>query len=433
MLRIPSLQSCVTFAAVVMLLAGTAQATPTAMNFSGHLSDGAGGVSGPVEVTFTLYDNADTADGVQWSETLEIIVDGGSFNVLLGGDPGNLIPASAYGLAELFVAIQVENEAEMSPRIRMASVPYAIRAAEAETLSGTAAAGFAKSDQSCSPGDKVTGIGSNGEILCAADVDTNTDTNTTYSGANFATSSQTCTGTQKVTGINGSGGVTCGNDIDTNTDTNTTYSGANFATSSQACGGTQKVTGINGSGGVTCGNDIDTNTDSNTNASTQCNGQYTFLNGDGACVGQQALSTGSNPTFAGVNAGGSKVTNVGAPTGNSDAATKSYVDAAAGGGTSNITHEDCHVYGPNEHTATCTATCPPGMKIVHSSISCSFANMAGLYVGEGASHPGGWACAKLAGAAGGASANKQMFRAASKTTVQAGADVFGDIWCMTAN
>jgi len=390
MLRIPSLQSCVTFAAVVMLLAGTAQATPTAMNFSGHLSDGAGGVSGPVEVTFTLYDNADTADGVQWSETLEIIVDGGSFNVFLGGDPGNLIPASAYGLAELFVAIQVENEAEMSPRIRMASVPYAIRAAEAETLSGTAAAGFAKSDQSCSPGDKVTGIGSNGEILCAADVDTNTDTNTTYSGANFATSSQTCTGTQK-------------------------------------------VTGINGSGGVTCGNDIDTNTDSNTNASTQCNGQYTFLNGDGACVGQQALSTGSNPTFAGVNAGGSKVTNVGAPTGNSDAATKSYVDAAAGGGTSNITHEDCHVYGPNEHTATCTATCPPGMKIVHSSISCSFANMAGLYVGEGASHPGGWACAKLAGAAGGASANKQMFRAASKTTVQAGADVFGDIWCMTAN
>jgi len=182
MLRIPSLQSCVTFAAVVMLLAGTAQATPTAMNFSGHLSDGAGGVSGPVEVTFTLYDNADTADGVQWSETLEIIVDGGSFNVFLGGDPGNLIPASAYGLAELFVAIQVENEAEMSPRIRMASVPYAIRAAEAETLSGTAAAGFAKSDQSCSPGDKVTGIGSNGEILHAPDVDINTDTIKVNSG-----------------------------------------------------------------------------------------------------------------------------------------------------------------------------------------------------------------------------------------------------------
>ena len=49
-------------------------------------------------------------------------------------------------------------------------------------LSATAAAGFAKSDQSCSPGDKVTGIGSNGEILHAPDVDINTDTIKVNSG-----------------------------------------------------------------------------------------------------------------------------------------------------------------------------------------------------------------------------------------------------------
>ncbi|HEX6920923.1 MAG TPA: hypothetical protein VF314_11880, partial [Actinomycetes bacterium] len=99
---------------------------------------------------------------------------------------------------------------------------------------------FATSNQACTTGQVVTGVGANGAVTCAPDKDT------TYDGSDFATSNQACTAGKVVTGVGANGAVTCAPDKDT------TYDGSDFATSNQACTTGQVVTGVSASGALTC-------------------------------------------------------------------------------------------------------------------------------------------------------------------------------------
>jgi hypothetical protein len=145
-------------AAWALFLPGAATAAvPWVMNFSGRLASGAGDFTGTAYVTITLYDDplASDAGHFLWSETQDTFVDAGRFHLLLGADPGNPLPARALLGPDLYAGIKVGQDVEMTPRIRVASVPFALRAEDAATLAGHGADAFAPATHT----HALTGLG----------------------------------------------------------------------------------------------------------------------------------------------------------------------------------------------------------------------------------------------------------------------------------
>lgn len=103
-------------------------ATPDVIKQSGRISFvGAGRLEGVHTLTFRLYaDINDDELSAVWEESLDVGFDRGFYSVLLGevSPLGPVLDAND----ELYFAIQVNDDDEMSPRVRLASVPFALRA-----------------------------------------------------------------------------------------------------------------------------------------------------------------------------------------------------------------------------------------------------------------------------------------------------------------
>jgi hypothetical protein len=129
------------------LAASAAPATdvPQVLNFSGRLATDAGDFTGSVYVTITLYDDATATEAghVLWVDTLDVFVDAGRFHVLLGADPSNPIATALLAATEVHVGVQMGDSPEMMPRLRVASVPFAIAAGDAMKLGGKGPADYA--------------------------------------------------------------------------------------------------------------------------------------------------------------------------------------------------------------------------------------------------------------------------------------------------
>ena len=124
-------------------------AVPGVMNFSGHLKAGSGAdVEGSAEVTITFWNHPTEANEANnlFSETQEILVQSGRFNMMFGANPENAIPPNVVEGNEVYIGVKVNADPEMTPRARVGSVPFALKAGEAETLSGHDAADFAAVD-----------------------------------------------------------------------------------------------------------------------------------------------------------------------------------------------------------------------------------------------------------------------------------------------
>lgn len=119
-----------TLAFACTLAAGTAAAQmPPSISFQGKLSDVDGVASAdPVDIVFSLYvlENAAVA---LWSETQSVEPsETGTFSVLLG----SVVPLdAAYFSQPLWLGVTVGLDEEMAPRLQLATVPYAFRAASA--------------------------------------------------------------------------------------------------------------------------------------------------------------------------------------------------------------------------------------------------------------------------------------------------------------
>lgn len=104
---------------------------PRLVNYQGTVSDAGGPLDGPYNISFTLYPDS-LSSTVLWTELhVAVPVDDGLFNVVLGRYTA--IPDSLFERDELWIGITIGNDPEIDPRMRLTSVPWAIRAAVADS------------------------------------------------------------------------------------------------------------------------------------------------------------------------------------------------------------------------------------------------------------------------------------------------------------
>jgi hypothetical protein len=152
--RMPAFLSLVVFMCIVASIAvaqqnagGTATApsstVPGLIAYSGILKDASGEQRNSVAgVTFLLY--RDEQGGAPlWMETQNVVPDkSGHYSVQLGAATANGLPANLFQTGEArWLAVQIAGEAEQA-RVMLVAVPYAMKAAEAETLGGLPASAF---------------------------------------------------------------------------------------------------------------------------------------------------------------------------------------------------------------------------------------------------------------------------------------------------
>jgi hypothetical protein len=123
--------------------AASAAEVPRLIKFSGTLLDAQDRpMAGPVGVTFALHAQQ-TGGAALWMETQNVTPDAhGNYTVLLGANSANGVPAELFASGEArWLEVQVERQAEQ-PRVLLVSVPYALKAKDAETLGGRPASAF---------------------------------------------------------------------------------------------------------------------------------------------------------------------------------------------------------------------------------------------------------------------------------------------------
>lgn len=118
-------------------LAATVATTPSTISYQGHLTDAQGQpINTTTPMTFRLY-TASTGGTAVWTEERTganaVPVTNGLFNVLLGSVTP--IPSNLFN-QPLWLGITVGNDAEMSPREQLGSVPYAVVASNTPQLLG---------------------------------------------------------------------------------------------------------------------------------------------------------------------------------------------------------------------------------------------------------------------------------------------------------
>jgi hypothetical protein len=159
-------------AGVLGLFGGPAHAAvPGTVVFSASLTDDRTGdaLEGEHSISFQLYP-AQRDGRMMWNETHDVVVDGGRVQLQLGAR--TTLDADMLGDAA-FLAIHVDG-VEMSPRLALASVPYAMKANmadEARTVGGLSSADLQQRVKgSCGNGEFMKEVRSDGTVVCEVEV-----------------------------------------------------------------------------------------------------------------------------------------------------------------------------------------------------------------------------------------------------------------------
>jgi hypothetical protein len=130
--------------AVPTTAATTAAQVPRLVRFSGTATEigGSNAASRVVGVTFSLYAEQ-TGGAPLWSEVQNVQVDkSGHYTVMLGSTQADGLPLNMFTAAQAqWLGVRVEAQAEQ-PRVMLLSVPYALKAADAETFGGKPPSAF---------------------------------------------------------------------------------------------------------------------------------------------------------------------------------------------------------------------------------------------------------------------------------------------------
>src|SRR5579872_6383034 len=141
----------------------TSGAVPTLVNFSGVLSDSNGKPLGGVQgVTFSLYKDQQGGSPL-WIETQTVQADrNGRYTVMLGSTTSEGLPANLFVSGEArWLGVQVQEQNEQ-PRVVLLSVPYALKAGDAQTVGGLPASAFMLAPASPDAGSDVNTGQANG-------------------------------------------------------------------------------------------------------------------------------------------------------------------------------------------------------------------------------------------------------------------------------
>ena len=120
---------------VLLLLPALTAAAPALINYQGRLVDANGNpLSGTYSLTFKIYSVA-SGGAADWTETQSLALDNGIFNANLGASTA--LAPSLFSSDTRYLGVTVGADAEMSPRVRLLSVPYAVYAASAAYAVGS--------------------------------------------------------------------------------------------------------------------------------------------------------------------------------------------------------------------------------------------------------------------------------------------------------
>ncbi len=129
------------FILCVFLIVALSAAVPRLINYQGRLSVEATGdpiPDGTYNITFHLYDS-ETGGSLLWSENYSSLsVENGLYAVLLGSR--NPFPSSIDFAGQYWLEVELDTTT-FTPRYELGSSPYALRAAIADSVPGTAIAG----------------------------------------------------------------------------------------------------------------------------------------------------------------------------------------------------------------------------------------------------------------------------------------------------
>jgi hypothetical protein len=116
---------------------------PPLVKFSGTISSTPAGTVG---VIFALYKDQNGGAPL-WQEVQNITIDAsGRYSAFLGARSASGIPLEVFSNGEArWLGVQAEGQPEQ-PRVLLVSVPYALKASDAETLGGLPASAFLRSD-----------------------------------------------------------------------------------------------------------------------------------------------------------------------------------------------------------------------------------------------------------------------------------------------
>jgi len=141
---------------LALFASGAFAQTPRVVRYSGVVRDAAGAArTGPASLTFAIYAEAEGGAAL-WSETHAVTLDAdGRYAVTLGGTEADGLPLALFVQGDArWLGVAVDGEAEAT-RIALVSVPYALKAADADTVGGRPLSAFVLA------GEK-TGTGSDG-------------------------------------------------------------------------------------------------------------------------------------------------------------------------------------------------------------------------------------------------------------------------------
>ena len=145
---------------------GTNALVPTLVSFSGKLTDVDGRPPmGIVGVTFYLYKDAEGSTPLMDGDKTQNVTPDkdGRYAVMLGASTSAGLPTDLFASGEArWLGVQAQGQPEQ-PRVLLLSVPYALKAADAETLGGKPASAFLQAVQADFPGSPDTSRTNSGE------------------------------------------------------------------------------------------------------------------------------------------------------------------------------------------------------------------------------------------------------------------------------
>ncbi len=145
---------------LVLSQLGLAQVAPQTISYQGVLKDASGNlVTGDKDILFTLYDNAGTEVWSEWHSVVPagnpVTVTDGVFSVILGKNT----PFSTIMDPPYWLGIKIGADPEMTPRVELTSVIYALHADRSDSSDYAQKAGEVSGTDNVFPGSGFVGIG----------------------------------------------------------------------------------------------------------------------------------------------------------------------------------------------------------------------------------------------------------------------------------